>query len=77
MEKAKNTIIISYTDGTRCTYSKENFFRDGVKDSDLIKFLCKLHCVASVAWAHKGKIYGIREGRGYRLYKELRFSGRV
>lgn len=77
MEKAKNTIIVTYTDGNRCVYPKDNFFHDGVEDNETIKFLCKLRCVAKVAWAHKGKIYGIREGRGYRRYNELRFSGRL
>ena len=77
MEKAKNTIIVTYVDGTRCVYPKENFFHEGVEGNETLKFLCKLRCVATVAWAHKGKIYGIREGRGYRLYKELVYTGRV
>ncbi len=77
MEKVKNTIIVTYVDGARCVYPKENFFHVFVEDNEDIKFLCKLRCVASVAWAHKGKIYGIREGRGYRRYKELEYTGRV
>lgn len=67
MEKTKNTIIVTYTDGNRCVYPKDNFFHEGMEIDVLIKFLCKLRCVANVAWAHNGKIRGSRRGRGYQL----------